>query len=231
MKKPAVHETTPERLIGHLNETERKHAPARLFYAGEPVIARDWLRVSIVGSRKASDAGLESAAKLAAFLAVHDVTVVSGLAEGIDAAAHRAAMSDGGRTLAVLGTGLDRVYPAAHTQLQDAIMKDQLAVSQFPLGTPPRRGNFPMRNRTMALLSDASVIIEAGERSGTKHQGWEALRLGRPLLLLPTLAEDPRLTWPSKMREYGALVLSEPEELIEILGSERAVDPVDQVAL
>ena len=83
-------------------------------------------------------------------------------------------------------------------------MRDHLAVSQFAPGVPSQRGNFPMRNRTMALLSDATVIVEAADKSGSLHQGWEALRLGRPLFLFESLLRDPSLTWPAEMERYGA---------------------------
>ena len=83
-------------------------------------------------------------------------------------------------------------------------MREHLAVSQFASGVPSQRGNFPMRNRTMALLSDATVIVEAGEKSGSLHQGWEALRLGRPLFLFESLLRDASLSWPAEMERYGA---------------------------
>ena len=87
-------------------------------------------------------------------------------------------------------------------------MREQLVVSQFPPGYPSQKKNFPMRNRTMALITDATVIVEAGEKSGTLHQGWEALRLGRLLFLLESVAKDDRLSWPAEMIRYGAQVLS-----------------------
>jgi DNA processing protein len=221
--------TTPQELLHHLNATESVHAPPCVFVAGDPSFAVLWFKVSIVGSRRASDEGLRRAARLARFLVGHDVTVVSGLAEGIDAAAHRAAIEHGGRTIAVIGTGLDQAYPPRHRELQNLIARDHLVVSQFPNGTPPRKGNFPQRNRTMALISDATVIVEAGETSGTLHQGWEALRLGRPLFLMRSLVDREDVTWPAKMMEYGARKLGEPEEILQVLETERA-GPVDEVA-
>ena len=136
------------------------------------------------------------------------VVVVSGLAEGIDTQAHQAAINVGGATIAVLGTPLDVCFPKQNQALLDRIIQDHLAVSQFPIGSPPQKKNFPMRNRTMALLSDATIIVEAGEGSGTIHQGWEALRLGRPLFLLESLTKRTDLTWPAEMQHYGAEVLT-----------------------
>jgi DNA processing protein len=146
--------------------------------------------------------------------------IVSGLAEGIDAVAHRTAIEQGGRTIAVVGTPLDRAYPASHAELQAVIARDHLLVSQFPVGAPVQRKNFVLRNRTMALVAHASVIVEAGEGSGSLSQGWEALRLGRPLFLMRSLVEST-LQWPSVMLDHGARVLSNPEELFPYLPSER----------
>ena len=177
--------------------------------AGDKSLLQRGPRVSIVGSRRASREGLARAAKLARMLADRGIIVVSGLAEGIDTAAHLAAIESGGHTVAVLGTPLDKVYPAENRALQDRIMREHLAVSQFPPNSPGGRKCFPMRNRTMALLSDATVIVEAGESSGTLHQGWEALRLGRPLFLMESVTKNSELSWPGEMISYGAEVLSD----------------------
>jgi len=134
--------------------------------------------------------------------------VVSGLAEGIDTAAHETAIALGGKTVAVLGTPLNEVFPAKNRALQDRLMRDYLVVSQFPSGYPTGPASFPIRNRTMALLSDATVIVEAGEKSGTLHQGWEALRLGRLLFLMESVATNDALSWPTEMIRYGAQVLA-----------------------
>ena len=109
-------------------------------------------------------------------------------------------------------------------------MQEHLVVSQFASGHPVRRTNFPRRNRTMALVSNATVIIEAGETSGTLHQGWEALRLNRPLFILRSVAEDPGLKWPGEMLDYGALVLSEPDEIFEHLPSGTSAS-IEELAL
>ena len=200
---------SPQDLLGPLNEVEQKNAPKALYVAGDIGIVEEGARVSIVGSRKASPEGLRRASKLAALLASRGVVVVSGLAEGIDTAAHTSAIKNRGRTIAVLGTPLDQVYPRQNAALQEEIMRDHLAVSQYAVGYPVQRKNFPLRNRTMALISDATVIIEAGNTSGSLSQGWEALRLGRPLFLAKSVTEDPSLKWPEEMLHYGAKVLSD----------------------
>lgn len=223
----AEYETvTPAEVLGPLNEVETKYAPERLYLLGDRELVRFGPRVAIVGSRKASSEGLRRAGQLARSLAQNQVTVVSGLAVGIDTAAHEGAIHAGGHTIAVLGTPLDESYPKENQLLQEEIGRDHLLVSQFPVGYPGLPKNFPIRNRTMALLTDATVIVEAGQKSGTVHQGWEALRLGRLLFLLENVAEDPDLTWPGEMIAYGAQVLSRSnlEVVIENLPALTAVD-------
>jgi DNA processing protein len=205
----SCHACAPEDLLGPLNDAERQHAPALLFVAGDPQLLHHGARVAIVGSRKASAQGCARARKLATRLCERAIVVVSGLAAGIDTAAHQATLAAGGRTIAVLGTPLDQVYPKTNAALQHQIMREHLCLSQFPVGSPIHRRNFPLRNRTMALLADATVIIEATDTSGALGQGWEALRLGRGLFLVQSVAEDPTLSWPTTMRYYGAQVLAD----------------------
>lgn len=199
---------SPEELLGTLNEVERKHAPTRLFTAGRIELLRDGMRISVVGSRDASAEGLARARALTEALVARGIVVVSGLAAGIDTAAHTAAIRAGGSTIAVLGTPLDVCFPKDNRELQARIQAEHLAISQFASGTPSQKKNFPLRNRTMALVSDATIIVEAGEGSGTIHQGWEALRLGRPLFLLESLVNRAELAWPKEMLGYGAEVLT-----------------------
>lgn len=199
---------TPAEFLGALNDVEAKNAPARLYVAGDVSFLSRGPRVSIVGSRKASVEGLARARALARALVARDMVVVSGLAAGVDTAAHIAAIEAGGRTIAVLGTPLDQAYPKENAELQARIAREHLVISQFASGSAVTPKNFPIRNRTMALLTDATVIVEAGEKSGTLHQGWEALRLGRLLFLMESVATDAKLSWPKEMIHYGAQVLS-----------------------
>ena len=219
----------PEELLGPLNPLEQHHAPKRLFVAGHAEWLGEHPRVSIVGARHPSLVGLKRAAKLARFLTDANVLVVSGLAEGIDWSAHVATLEAGGRTMAVIGTSLSVAYPVKHRALQDQLMREHLVISQFPEGFPTTRRNFPMRNRTMALVSDASVIVEAGEGSGSLSQGWEALRLGRPLFLMASILEQQDLQWPKTMLDYGAMVLKNPSDLLARLPS-RIDDPLSAIA-
>lgn len=199
----------PEELLGQLNDVEKKNAPPYLYLAGDVDLFHAGTWVSVVGSRKLSTQGEEMAKSLVRQLIEQGFIVVSGLADGTDTIAHKTAMESGGRTVAVLGTPLDSIYPPKNRQLQERIIQDHLALSQFSLGSPIQKKNFPMRNRTMALVSAATIIVEAGEQSGTVHQGWEALRLGRLLYIMEPTAKNPSLSWPKEMFPYGALTLSE----------------------
>lgn len=202
-------EYSPEGLFGPLNEVERKYAPKRLYVGGDTTLLQKGARVAVVGARKATEEGVLRASKLAGILAKRGDVVVSGLAAGIDTAAHRSSLAAGGRTIAVIGTPLDKVYPRENAALQERIMNEHLVVSQFAVGKPVGRHNFPMRNRTMALIADVTVIIESGEKSGSISQGWEALRLGRGLFIARSTAENKELSWPSEMLRYGAQVLTD----------------------
>ena len=210
-------QVSPEELLGPLDEVERKHAPERLWVRGDMSLLTRGARVSVVGSRRASEIGFRRATKLARLLVDAGVVVVSGLAEGIDWAAHTSAIRSGGRTVAVLGTPLAKAFPAKHRDLQEEIGRDHLLVSQFAPGTNTFPSHFPMRNRTMALLSDATVIVEAGPKSGTVHQGWEALRLGRQLYVLESLAEQ-RFAWVQDLQAHGAQVLADSNRSLFLEG-------------
>lgn len=208
---------SPTELLGPLNDLERKFAPQRLWVEGRLERPLRHPRVAIIGTRRPSIEGRRAAATYAKVLAHRGVTVVSGLAEGIDTAAHESAIAAGGSTIAVLGTPLSRTYPSTNKELQQLIMREHLAVSQFPEGYPVKPGNFVQRNRTMALLSDASIIVESAEDGGSLHQGWEAIRLGRPLLLRNAIFADSKLQWPSEMAKYGAIPLLKPEDVLEVV--------------
>lgn len=210
---------TLEKLVGPLNDVERKFAPKELYVKGTLPIPLPGPRSAVIGSRKASLESLSVATEITKTLVRAGVVVVSGLAEGIDTSAHKTAIAEGGKTIAVLGTPLNRFYPRKNQQLQEVIMRHHLAVSQFPIGYPIQPKNFVIRNRLMALISDASIIVEARDSSGSLHQGWEALRLGRPLFIWSSVVKDRSLKWPKKMLEYGALELSDPEEMLDFIPS------------
>lgn len=167
--------------------------------------------VAIVGTRRPSPAGIEQADALARDLVGHGFTIVSGLAAGIDTAAHRAALAAGGRTIAVIGTPLSETYPAQNQPLQAALARDHLVISQVPVLRYDRqtwRENrlfFPARNVTMSALTSATVIVEAGEGSGTLTQARAALRQGRRLFILDACFDRAGLTWPAEFARRGAI--------------------------
>jgi DNA processing protein len=205
-----------EALLGGLNETERRYAPSCLFVAGRTELLLRRPRLSVVGTRAPSPAGVALATGIATSLAASRAVVVSGLAKGIDTAAHVATVRAGGDTIAVIGTALDRAYPAENRRLQDDLMKRHLVVSQFASGTSTTPRSFPMRNRTMALVSDATVIVEAAAKSGTESQGWEAIRLGRALFIHSSLPESG-VDWACKMMIYGAQGFDTAQELLVLV--------------
>lgn len=203
--------------LNSLNEFESKIAPKELYFEGDFSLLTSGRRVSIVGSRKATPQGLHRAKVVTEELVRNNIIVVSGLAEGIDTQAHISAIANGGRTIAVLGTPLSKAYPAKNKALLDKIKENHLAISQFGEDSATYPSNFPQRNRTMALISDATIIIEATENSGTRHQGWEAIRLGRKVFILENILNDPSVRWAKEMTDYGALPLSKDNVVEELL--------------
>lgn len=186
-----------------LTQVEQKFSPDTLFYQGNISLLQERRRVSVVGSRDVSDAGIKRAEKITRELVKNNIIVVSGLAKGVDTVAHKTAIKTGGDTIGVIGTPINQFYPKENKELQDFIAKNHLLISQFPENYPTTPKNFPIRNRTMALISDATIIIEASEKSGTKHQGWEALRLGRRLFILENVFNSD-VSWAEEMLQYGA---------------------------
>lgn len=172
--------------------------------------------VAVVGSRTASLRGLHIAREIAGALTARGMTVLSGLATGIDTAAHRAALDAGGRTVAVVGTGLRHTYPAANRALQAEIAERGAVVSQFWPDAGPAKHHFPMRNAVMSGCGIATVVVEAGEHSGTRIQARLALEHGRHVFLLPEVVEGT--TWGREMaRRPNTTVLKGLDHLQEVL--------------
>ena len=163
----------------------------------------------MVGTRRPSPAGSAAAQLIAGRLAERGAVVVGGLARGIDTTAHTTAIGHGGRTIAVLGTPLDSFYPPENRDLQLRIAREHLAVSQFPPGHATRPRDFLARDRTIALIVDTVVMVEAGPAGGSVFTGWAALRLGRPVRIWRGAFDDPGLAWPREMERYGARRLDE----------------------
>jgi DNA processing protein len=190
--------------------------PGSLFVVGETELLQKRC-IAIIGARKASPEGRQRARQLAKQLASRGVVIVSGLADGIDTEALTAAIEAGGKVVAVIGTPLDQAYPAKNKRLQELIYSCHLLVSQFPSGQRVFPSNFPARNRTMATLSDASIVIEASDTSGTLHQAAECVRLGRWLGIANSVLHDPALTWPARFLDYPQFVPLESTD--QLLGA------------
>jgi DNA processing protein len=188
--------------------------PAALFIRGflEP---RDLVSVAVVGSRAASPMGMAFTEQLSIDLARNGVTIVSGLAVGIDSAAHRGALKGKGRTIAVLGCGLDVDYPRANSLLKNQIAASGALVSEFPLGTPPDAGHFPQRNRIISGLSLGVVVVEAAHRSGSLITARLALEQGREVFAVPGMARHYRSVGPHRLLKEGAKLVEGAEDIIE----------------
>jgi DNA processing protein len=174
--------------------------------------------VAIVGARAASPYGLSVAARLAADLAIAGVVVVSGMARGVDSAAHRGAIEGPGSTVAVFGSGVDVIYPPEHLALADAIAASGLVVSELAPGTPPLRMFFPRRNRIISGLSRAVVVIEAGERSGSLITARLALEQGRDVLAVPGNVLTGRNRGAHGLLRDGAKIVESADDILEELG-------------
>src|ERR1700678_4306061 len=204
---------TDPRYPGTLHGLERR--PIVLYVAGKPEVLND-PQLSIVGSRNPTPAGRDTAFDFAEALAARGLAITSGLAEGIDSAAHRGALAAQGVTLAVLGNGIDRVYPRSNQGLSEEIRFRGALISEFPLGTPPRRENFPQRNRVIAGLSLGTLVVEAASRSGSLITARLAGDQNRELFAVPGSIHNPlsrgchELIRPSaKLTQTPADILSE----------------------
>ncbi len=184
--------------------------PALVFVAGK-LEPQDSRAVAVIGSRKSSATGLGVAKSVAEQLVQCGFTVVSGLAAGIDTVAHTAALARGGRTIAVIGTGLHRSYPPQNAELQHQIASEGAVISQFWPDAPPTRRSFPQRNAVMSGIALATVVVEASHTSGARTQARLALAHGRPVLLFESLLWQP---WASELASRpGTWVIRSPDEV------------------
>lgn len=173
----------------------------RMFVSGDIGLLKQRC-ISVVGARKVSPEGAARARRLARELATQGIVVVSGLAAGVDTEAMTSAIEAGGRVIGVIGTPLDKASPVGNSRLQEKVYGDHLLVTPFAHGTKVYPTNFPVRNRLMALLSDATVVIEASDTSGSLHQAAECTRLNRWLFIARSVADDESLEWPKKFLVY-----------------------------
>ena len=187
-----------------------------LFYRGNLDILFSLPRVAVVGTRKPSELGIARTRKLVRELSALNVVIVSGLAKGVDAVAHSSALELYAKTIAVLGTPVHRPYPAENKELYSRILERGLVLSPSKPHEQTGKYLFPRRNRLMALLCDATIIVEAGATSGVIHQAAECLRQKKRLFILKSLAENSAIGWVSDFLKSGAEVLEHPSQLVEL---------------
>ena len=191
--------------------------PPPVLYLWGQLAPQDKWSTAVVGTRQPTAYGQAVARDLAAALAANGITVVSGLARGIDTVAHRAALEAGGRTLAVLGSGLDQIYPPEHEKLGQEIVKNGAILTEYPLGTRPEPGNFPPRNRIISGLALAVVIVEAGEGSGALITADFAADQGREVFAVPGPIFNRASKGTNRLIKAGARPLTAPEDVLEVL--------------
>jgi len=194
------------------------HDPPPLLFVKGSLEALSSESVAIVGTRRPSSYGRLTAERLAGDLARLGITVVSGMARGIDSVAHRATLEKGAMTIAVLGCGVDVVYPPENVRLRDAISKNGAVVSEFPMGTSPEAQNFPRRNRIISGLSLGVVVIEAGERSGALLTAEYALEQNREVFAVPGNVDAAKSRGTNALIKQGAKLVQTVEDILEELG-------------
>lgn len=222
---------------GYPRRLKEIEQPPPVLYARGQLAAEDEFAVAIVGTRRVTPYGRQVTEELSAYLAGNGITIVSGLARGVDAIAHSAALRAGGRTLAVLGSGVDRIYPSENRSLGEQIIGHGAILSDYPVGTAPEAGNFPPRNRIISGLSLAVVVIEAGETSGALITAGFAAEQGREVFAVPGSILAPQSKGTNKLIQSGALPLLSPEDLLQALNltrvgaqrSARQLLPADEV--
>ncbi|MCI6921446.1 MAG: DNA-protecting protein DprA [Lachnospiraceae bacterium] len=204
---------------------ETEQAPRFLYIRGKKSLLFEKRTVALVGSRQASPMARENTKRLAEVLGKNGITVISGLAKGIDVSAHMAALQSGYNTIAVIGTNLNQYYPAENKEVQLEIEKKGLVVSQFSPASKTQRWFFPMRNGVMSGLSLATVIMEAGETSGALKQADFALKQGRQIMIPESALKLEKITWPERYVKRGASVVKTPMEVIRLLAENNIFKP------
>ena len=190
-----------------------------LLYASGNIELLSSPQIAIVGSRNCSPGGAKNAFNFAAHLCASGLSITSGMASGIDAQAHLGALAKTGQTIAVMGTGLDRIYPATNKQLAYDIHEQGLLLSEFPLGTGPRKENFPRRNRIISGLSLATLVVEATRRSGSLITAQQAIEQGREVFAIPGSIHNPQARGCHKLIRDGARLVEKASDIIDEIGS------------
>ena len=194
--------------------------PLMLFAKGKTELMHCETAVGVVGSRKASNWGIGVAYSVGKELSKGSVTVVSGLALGIDYYAHKGALDGTKLTVAVLGNGIDIVYPKTNSDMYDRMQKEGLLVSEFPVGTPPYKRNFPRRNRIISGLSDGVVVVEASKTSGALITAQYALEQGREVMAFPGKAQTEAYTGNNGLIKDGAHLVETPWDILSVMGKD-----------
>lgn len=195
---------------------EIEQPPPVLYVRGE-YLQDDLFAVAIVGTRKVTPYGRQLTEEIASFLAANGITVVSGLARGVDAIAHQTALKAGGRTIGILGSGVDKIYPPEHRALAEQMTERGAIISDYAVGTPPDASNFPPRNRIISGLSLAVVVIEAAETSGALITAEFAAEQGREIFAVPGSIFAPQSKGTNRLIQKGALPLLTPDDLMQAL--------------
>jgi DNA processing protein len=191
--------------------------PPPVLYVWGTLQPEDSLALAVVGSRKPSPYGQAAAQRLSAALAQSGFTVVSGLARGIDSLAHQAVLHTGGRTIAVLGSGINVIYPPEHRRLYEAISRQGAVVSEFAFDTKPDRWNFPRRNRIISGLTLGTLVVEASEQSGSLHTARHALEQGREVFAVPGRIDVPSSRGTNNLIKRGAKLVEGIEDILDEL--------------
>jgi DNA processing protein len=191
--------------------------PPPVLYIWGTLRHEDSLAVAVVGSRKPSPYGQLAAQRLSTELAQYGLTVVSGLARGVDSLAHHGALQAGGRTIAVLGSGINVVYPPEHRRLYEAIRNQGAVVSEFPFDTKPDRWNFPRRNRIISGLALGTLVVEASDQSGSLHTARHALEQGREVFAVPGRIDLPSSRGTNHLIKHGAKLVEGIDDILEEL--------------
>jgi DNA processing protein len=199
---------------------EINQSPPILFVRGSINVEDDWA-VAVVGTRRVTPYGRQVAVEISRFLAQNGVTVVSGMARGVDSIAHQTALQSGGRTIAVLGSGVDVVYPPEHQNLSQEIIQQGALVSDYPVGTQPDGVNFPPRNRIISGLSLATIVVEAGEKSGALITAEFAVEQGRDVFAVPGSILAAQSEGTNHLIEQGARPLLKMSEILDVLKLEQ----------
>ncbi len=200
------------------------HPPSPLFMLGDESLLGGRL-IGLVGTRDPTPYGLRTASALASALSRAGACVVSGMARGIDAAAHRAAIRESGRTVAVLGTGIDVPYPAGHRDLHRTIAESGLVISESGPGARAHKGAFPRRNRIIAALCPVTIVVEAGHRSGALNTASQALELGRTVASVPGPIDSPQSDGTNHLIRDGATVIATIDDALLLAGLSKGSPP------